>query len=254
MNSPNNPIVVDETSTADYIMPETTQFDVTNATTPSRASIAARHDLNAPTSPVVPDAADIALARVRTIIHSVYTPQVATVEGLDAVEEDLRDALRNVEVGTCPQEVLDELHGAVRERRLALGTPGLELEGENANAATGRHHYRRNDLAEREAAAEELAIRRAETEAARALEHRSQHLRARLEADQYQRRHETDYEVQMREEWEEDESEMLAIEGWNKVSLCERGVELFWEEFGVQIGEDGLVLLRLVGRDGETIR
>jgi len=141
MNSPNNPIVVDETSTADYIMPETTQFDVTNATTPSRASIAARHDLNAPTSPVVPDAADIALARVRTIIHSVYTPQVATVEGLDAVEEDLRDALRNVEVGTCPQEVLDELHGAVRERRLALGTPGLELEVSETSGVASLPRY-----------------------------------------------------------------------------------------------------------------
>ncbi|KAK1813950.1 hypothetical protein LTR12_011699 [Friedmanniomyces endolithicus] len=244
MNSPNNPIVVDETSPADYIMPETTQSDVTNATTPPRAPIAARHDLDAPTSPVVPDAADIALARVRAIIHSVYTLQVATIEGLDAVEEDLRDALRNVEVGTFPQEVLDELHGAVRERRLALGTPGLGLEGENANAATGRHHYRRNDLAEREAAAEELAIRRAETEAARALEHRSQHLRARLEADQYQRRHETDYEVQMREEWEEDKEEMRVMEGWIKVSLTESGVQCVREEIGVQVGEDGIVFVR----------
>ncbi|TKA25498.1 hypothetical protein B0A54_17085 [Friedmanniomyces endolithicus] len=158
-----------------------------------------------------PDVADIALARVHTIIQYVYTLPVATFEGLNAVEEDLRDALRDVAVGTFPQDVLDELHRAVRERRLGL---------------------------------EELAIRRAEAEAARAFDLRGQHLRARLEADQYQRRHETDYEVQMREEWEEDKEEMRAMEGWIKVSLTESGVERVREEIGVEVGEDGIMFVR----------
>ncbi|KAK0281815.1 hypothetical protein LTR35_002999 [Friedmanniomyces endolithicus] len=229
---------------ADNTVPETTLSPIPSATTPSRASLAARQDPDAPTSPVAPDVADIALARVHTIIQYVYTLPVATFEGLNAVEEDLRDALRDVAVGTFPQDVLDELHRAVRERKLGLGTPGVGLEIGNANAATRRHHYRRNALAEREAAAEELAIRRAEAEAARAFDLRGQHLRARLEADQYQRRHETDYEVQMREEWEEDKEEMRAMEGWIKVSLTESGVERVREEIGVEVGEDGIMFVR----------
>ncbi|KAK0901088.1 hypothetical protein LTR02_008827 [Friedmanniomyces endolithicus] len=229
---------------AESAVPETRPSTPTDATTPSLETSAAPAILDAPTSPVIPDAADITLARVHTIINSIYTLPVVTVEGFDAIERDVRDALRNVAVGTFPQDVLDELHGAVREARLGLGMLGIGLEVGNPNAAAGRHHYRRNDLAEREAAAEELAIRRAETDAARALEHRSQHLRARLEADQYQRRHETDYEVQMREEWEEDKEEMRVTEGWIKVSLTESGVECVREEIGVQVGEDGMVFVR----------
>ncbi|KAK1067248.1 hypothetical protein LTR12_013439 [Friedmanniomyces endolithicus] len=220
---------------AESAVPETRPSTTTDATTPSRETSAAPAILDATTSPVVPDAADITLARIHTLINSIYTLPVVTVEGFNAIERDVRDALRDVAVGTFPQDVLDELHGAVRERRLGLGMLGIGLEvSVNPGDVALDIDLAKLSRLETQTPPPSIGTTTAATtwpsarqprrswpsgarrRKRRGLENRSQHLRARLEADRYQRRHETDYEVQMREEWEEDKEEMRVMEGWIK--------------------------------------
>ncbi|TKA67535.1 hypothetical protein B0A55_08462 [Friedmanniomyces simplex] len=211
-------------------------------------------------TPTARGTSNITLTSIQSTITFIYASRFVTNEDIDAIAERLREIFRTAPPGTFPQAVRDELEAAVEERRREPGVPGTGLQVMNASTAwprtttnsDGRHHHRRNAIADSEARARDLELAREQAEAAelRHQQHmRSEHFRAHVEAERYQRLWTTDYEIQMREEDEEDAAEMREMERWMRFTLTESGQEILWEQCGVRTGPDGVVLVRYA-RDG----